>query len=159
MTDELVGDKKQQLPPHLEAQLAAAKKRLITRADLGARPASNTRPVRTAASKTATRTGLVMARLAQKTRFADPALVRAWTDIVGEELAALGRPGRLSGGRKDRTFEICAPNGAAATALSLATGELIERLNTYYGPGTIGRIKVRQIGRPSGQGLSRFRDA
>lgn len=151
----------------IHAEMRAAKRRLIARHADHIQTPRPTKPARKAATVAATKTGIVMARVAQRTRFADPALVRIWKDVVGEEFASLCRPGRMSGGRANRTFEVCTPNGAAATAVTLKMDELKERLNAHYGPGTIGVVKVRQTSRiAKGQtaksdieasGLGRFR--
>lgn len=88
----------------------------------------------------------LMEKLARQTGFADPRLTLAWPEIVGPEHARLGRPGKLSGGRRGRTLEIFAPDGARAARLEFEAGAIIEALNRYYGPGTIGHLHIRQYG-------------
>ncbi len=104
-------------------------------------------------------TTAALAQLAQKTRFVDPNLAAEWPTIVGPDLAALARPGRLTGSRVGRTLELFATSGAGATELNQRAGELVERLNARLGPGVVAHIKIVQGGgvAPDGGGLSRFR--
>ncbi|MEM8937218.1 MAG: DUF721 domain-containing protein [Pseudomonadota bacterium] len=115
----------------------------------------------------------LMARLARKTRLADPELVERWRTIVGPDIADLGRPGRIAGGHGGRTLEIVARNGAAAAALQMRIDEIILAVNGYLGAGSVERIALRQYSgaragtsppaesaqQPRRGGLSRFRAA
>ena len=145
-------------PPH---------RRLIARAcEDPPRGRVETRPVRSGPPPLGKAGRLLMGRLAQKTRYADPGLLMRWGDIVGAEFAALTRPGRMSPGRSDRSLEIMTPDGAAAAKVAFHEGALLDRLATYFGPGVVTRLKVThagagQGGEPAsggGRGLSRFRD-
>ncbi len=123
-----------------------------------------TRPVRSAPPAISGAARAVIEGLARRTRFVEPNLGADWPSIVGSEAAALCRPGRMTGGRADRTLEVVAANSAAAAKIRFAAEDLRRRVNDHLGPGTIGRIAVRQRGAPNpdpGPGgaatLSRFR--
>lgn len=129
-----------------------------------------TKPARPAAPAIRGAAAHVLVALARRTRFVDPALVAQWPLMVGEELAALSRPGRLTGGRIGRTLELVAPNGAAAARVALETESIKGKVNDFLGPGAIARVVIRQRGgeppqEPGGDGpegpvraaLSRFR--
>lgn len=104
-----------------------------------------TKPVRRAAPGIS-RAGLdILSRLAQKTRFADPALSEHWTTIVGRELAAQCRPGRITGRAGDGMLEVCAPSGAAAAFVQMQSDLLIDLVNRFAGPGTIRHLRIRQL--------------
>jgi len=105
-----------------------------------------TRPARKA-PPTAGRAGAsVFTDLAKKTRFMDPSIAENWTAIAGERLAALARPGRLTGRPSGggRTLELIVENGAAAAEIQMLTGGLIARLNSFLGPNAVARITVSQ---------------
>ncbi|WP_375201184.1 DciA family protein [Hyphococcus sp.] len=109
-----------------------------------------TRPIRSAAPAIARASAGVFRKLAQQTKFMDPALAERWPQLAGEKLAALCRPGRLTGrgpGGGGRTLELFVPNGAAAAAVDMERDGLIARLNTYLGPGSVSRIAVIQTGK------------
>ncbi len=103
-----------------------------------------TKPVRPAPPKAARFATSVFARLAKRTKYVDPTLAARWTEIAGDEIAALGRPGRMTGPRQNRTLEIRAPSGAAAAQLQMFAETLLARVNAYLGPGAIKRIAIRQ---------------
>lgn len=105
-----------------------------------------TRPARKASPPVGRFTASVFSDLAQKTKFVDPALARAWPRIVGEEIAALCRPGRLTGAKAGRTLEVVVPNGAAAARVQFESGRIRENVNAFLGPGVVARIGVRQAG-------------
>lgn len=105
-----------------------------------------TRPARKAAPAVGRFTASVFSDLARKTKFVDPALAAAWPRIVGEELAALSRPGRLTGAKAGRTLEVVVPNGAAAARIQFESGRIREKANGFLGPGVVARIAVRQAG-------------
>ena len=90
--------------------------------------------------------GAWMARLARATRYVDPKLMEQWPSLIGDELASLCRPGRLSGGRRDRTLEIFVTNGAAAAAVRFEESRMILSINEFLGPGVVGRLTIRQSG-------------
>jgi predicted nucleic acid-binding Zn ribbon protein len=62
-----------------------------------------------------------------------------WADIVGPDLAAHTRPETLADGE----ILVSADSTAWATQLRLLAGQLIRRLNTELGDGTVRRVKVR----------------
>ncbi len=90
--------------------------------------------------------GAWMARLARATRYVDPKLIELWPSLVGEEMASLCRPGRVSGGRRERTLEVFVTNGAAAAAVRFEESRLILKINEYMGVGAVGRLLIRQSG-------------
>lgn len=103
-----------------------------------------TRPARKAPPPVRRYAAGVFANLAKKTRFVDPALAADWAAIVGTEFAALCRPGKLTGGRIGRTLELVAPNGAAAARIRFESEAIRRKVNDCLGPGTVGRIAIRQ---------------
>jgi len=103
-----------------------------------------TRPVRRAAPNIGRATAAVFSALAQKTKYADPALADNWPDIAGPDIAALCRPGRLTGRPPGRTLEVHAPSGAAAAQLQMQTDAIKARINRYLGPGAVARITIVQ---------------
>ena len=86
----------------------------------------------------------VLRTLARTTRFMDPALADRWTEIVGEEIASLCWPGRLSPGSSARSLEVMTRSGAEATRLALFQDDIITRVNRVLGPGTVARLTIRQ---------------
>lgn len=131
----------------------------------------NTRPPRSAAPRIARAGAGVFALLAKQTRFIDPGLAEQWPSLAGERVAALCRPGKITGRPPGRTLELHAVSGAAAAELNMLKDGLLARLNAYFGPSFITRIAVRQrpaaaspaepAGRDDGLGaaLSSFRAA
>lgn len=103
-----------------------------------------TRPARRAAPPVGRYTAAIFADLAEKTRFADPQLAARWGAIVGPEIAALCRPGRLTGAGAGRTLELVVRDGAAAARVEFEAEAIRRRLNDALGPGMIGRLSVRQ---------------
>jgi len=131
-----------------------------------------TRPVIRAAPKAARAGAAVFAALARKTKYAEPSLAENWPSIAGAEIAALCRPGRITGARTGRTLEVRAPSGAAAAALTMRLDDLQTRVNRFLGPGAIARISILQTAgapapaassgdeaSPLGQALASFRAA
>lgn len=88
----------------------------------------------------------IVAALAKKTKYVDPALAEHWPTIAGVQIAALCRPGRLLGHGKGRTLEAYAPSAAAAVQLEMLANALLERVNRYLGPGAVTKINIRQGG-------------
>ncbi|MEO0697027.1 MAG: DUF721 domain-containing protein [Pseudomonadota bacterium] len=87
----------------------------------------------------------ILARVARSTRYVDPTLAEKWPDIVGADISAICRPGRLSGGRQGRTLEIHVNSSAAAAAVEFNERAIIDSLNEYYGPGVIGHVRVQRV--------------
>ncbi len=132
----------------------------------GPRPRIATRPARPPAPTAAKAINLIVARLAQKTRYVDPGLVTRWPSIAGAKTAALCRPGRMLGSGEGRALEVHAPHGAAAARLRFEHDAIVSRLNGYFGARTIGRLVIRQddaVDGPPGDagpsGLARFKAA
>lgn len=108
-----------------------------------------TKPARSAPPHVRRSAQSVFIDLALLTKFVDPALAAAWGEIAGADLAALCRPGRMTGGRTGRTLEVVVPNGSAAAKVQFEAEGLRRRLNAFLGPDTVGRIAIRQSGRQS----------
>lgn len=106
-----------------------------------------TKPPRPAAPRLSRMTANIFAELAKKTRFIDPSLAESWPALAGERIAALSRPGRITGQGRDKTLEIHVRDGAAAAEVQMEADALIQRLNSYLGPRAVARLKVRQSGR------------
>ena len=84
-------------------------------------------------------------------------LVQSWEELVGTRLAASTRPEKIAWPRRrheDDPFEpatlIVACEGAAALHLQHETGEIISRINGFFGFSAIGRIRIVQ--KPVGGG-------
>lgn len=108
-----------------------------------------TKPARRGPPQIARAGATVLANLARKTKYVDPALSDHWPTIAGKAIAALCRPGRISGrrggvGKAGRTLEVIAPNGAAAAQLQMLTDDLKSRVNRYLGPNSVAHIAIRQ---------------
>lgn len=122
-----------------------------------------TRPARRAPPAVGRYSSKVFAALATRTQYADPDLAARWTELVGRDLAALCRPGRLSGGRIGAALEVRAVSAAAAARVQFEAEAMRRRLNGYLGPGRIGHISVvhhagpHAAAGPLGAALSRFR--
>ena len=119
-----------------------------------------TKPARRAAPRVDRFASGVVATLAQRTRFADPALARQWRSIVGDALGAASRPGRLTGAAGGRSLEVHAADASIAARLKFDAERIRRRVNEYLGPGAVARIIVKTRGdltAPKTGGLSRFR--
>ncbi|MEM1395851.1 MAG: DUF721 domain-containing protein [Pseudomonadota bacterium] len=129
---------------------AAARKSLLgTDAPIGLaepKPPKKTRSPREAASRAGTKVPLIVAQLAQKTRFVDPGLMMRWRSLVGDEVAAICRPGKLHGGKASKTLEVYVCDGAAAGIIQMRERAVIDNLNAYFGVNAIGRLLIRQTG-------------
>jgi predicted nucleic acid-binding Zn ribbon protein len=77
-----------------------------------------------------------------------------WEQIVGTALAAHTRPG----GFTDGELLVIADSTAWATQVRLLRGQLIRRLNTELGDGTVTGVKVRGPAPPRQHGQWRVRD-
>jgi hypothetical protein len=82
--------------------------------------------------------------------FAASDIITAWTDIVGERLAAHTEPLRIAWPRgvRDERREpatlVVRVTGAFALELQHAAPIVVERVNTYFGWRCIGRLSLRQ---------------
>jgi hypothetical protein len=106
-----------------------------------------TKPPRPAAPRLARMTANIFAELAKKTKFIDPSLAQSWPALAGERIAALSRPGRITGQGRDKTLEIHVRDGAAAAEVQMEADALIQRLNAFLGPRAIARLAIRQSAR------------
>jgi predicted nucleic acid-binding Zn ribbon protein len=77
-----------------------------------------------------------------------------WEQIVGEALAAHTRPG----GFTDGELLVIADSTAWATQVRLLRAQLIRRLNSELGDGTVTGVKVRGPMPPQQRGQWRVRD-
>lgn len=90
----------------------------------------------------------------RKRGFASVDILAAWPDIVGARYRDRVQPDRLIWPRRpDRTDPETPPepatlvvhtDGATALLLSHDSGQVIERINTFYGWKAVGRIKILQ---------------
>ncbi|QDZ00526.1 DUF721 domain-containing protein [Nitratireductor mangrovi] len=78
-------------------------------------------------------------------------LVQSWQELVGTRLARSTRPERIAWPRRrheDDPFEpatlVVACEGAMALHLQHETGEIIDRVNSFFGFAAIGRIRIVQ---------------
>ena len=92
-------------------------------------------------------TANIFAELAKKTKFIDPSLAQSWPALAGTRIAALSRPGRITGQGRDKTLEIHVRDGAAAAEVQMEADALIGRLNAFLGPRAIARLAIRQSAR------------
>ena len=123
-----------------------------------------TKPVRSGPPPVAKYSSKLFATLAQQTKFVDPKLGAQWRTLVGDELAHLCRPGRLTGGRTGCTLEVFTQNAASAAKVQFEAETIRQRVNVFLGPDTVARISVlhrEDVGNSTGSelnsALSRFR--
>ncbi|MEM8702059.1 MAG: DciA family protein, partial [Pseudomonadota bacterium] len=98
--------------------------------------------------------GKAMTPACRKRGFASVDIVAAWADIVGEKYGSRVQPDKLVWPRQRELTDPEAPpqpatlvvhtDGATALLLSHESGQVIERINTFYGWAAIGRIKILQ---------------
>ncbi len=87
-------------------------------------------------------------RLFGKRGFAEGGLAADWTGIVGSELAAHCRPGRLAFARGAErregtlTLRVEAP---FATEVQHLAPQIMERINGYFGYRAVARLRLRQV--------------
>jgi hypothetical protein len=88
--------------------------------------------------------------LAKRTHV-DASLALAWPELAGEKLAGRSQPLKVTWpkrGSPDDPFEpgvlTVACEGAAALDLQYQTGELVSRINSFFGYTAIGRIRIEQ---------------
>ena len=80
----------------------------------------------------------------------------AWPEIAGAELAAFTAPHRIDWPRNQgggAATLVVACEGHRAVFLAHVTGELIQRVNGFFGFPAIGRVRIVQ--RPMRRGVSR----
>ena len=79
--------------------------------------------------------------------FAEPQVLTRWAEIVGERLAGLCRPVRVSYARErglGATLVVHA-EGARATEVEHLAPRIVERVNQFYGYRAVARVKLTQI--------------
>lgn len=108
---------------------------------------------RTEAKSLANLIGSAISPVCRKRGFASFDLLAAWPDIVGERYAERVQPERILWPRRpsddpdqriDPATLVVHTDGATALILSHELPQLIERINTFFGWGAIGRIKILQ---------------
>jgi len=70
-------------------------------------------------------------------------LEKQWFHIAGPKLSRLSKPGRITGGRDGRVLTVIA-KGPAGALISADSANILQRINTYLGAGTIAKLKVVQ---------------
>ncbi|MES0809583.1 DciA family protein [Roseibium sp. SCPC15] len=95
-----------------------------------------------------------MTPVCRKRGFASVDIVASWADIVGERYGTRVQPDRLVWPRQPELRDpetvpqpatlVVHTDGATALMLSHDSGQVIERINTFYGWAAIGRIKILQ---------------
>ena len=77
----------------------------------------------------------------QRAGFPDATLVLRWREIVGDDIARIAEPLRLSEGPEGAVLSLkCDPG--AAVFLQHQTRDLLERLAAYLGPSRIARVRL-----------------
>lgn len=94
--------------------------------------------------------GLVSKRIrsvGERRGFAETRLLTHWVEIVGQNLAAIARPVKVSYAREGfgATLTILA-DGARGPELQMMLPELKDKVNACYGYSAISRIKITQTG-------------
>ena len=82
-----------------------------------------------------------------KRGFGEAAIVTNWPHIVGATLASHTVPELISfprSGRTDGTLKLKINSSALALELQHLTPQLIDKINTYFGYGAVGRIQIVQ---------------
>lgn len=95
-----------------------------------------------------------MTPVCRKRGFASVDIVASWADIVGERYGTRVQPDKLIWPRQPELRDpetvpqpatlVVHTDGATALMLSHDSGQVIERINTFYGWAAIGRIKILQ---------------
>lgn len=88
-----------------------------------------------------------------KRGLADGVIAMEWPQIVGESLAKVTMPERISYPKRDRrdgTLYLKVAGGSFATELIHFEPQLIERINRYFGYQAVSRVQINQgpISRP-----------
>lgn len=78
--------------------------------------------------------------LAQKSGFADGRIFSHWGQIVGQDMATMARPQKLS----NDTLTLAVPNGAVAMEVQHQSIQLMERINSHFGFQAVKRIRTLQ---------------
>lgn len=87
-------------------------------------------------------------RASESRGFAESRVLTHWTEIVGEDLAAIARPVDVSFGRGGigATLTVLT-TGAQAPMLDMQKDKIRERVNAVYGYNAIARVRITQTAR------------
>lgn len=93
--------------------------------------------------------GRVINPVAQKRGFAAADLIAAWADVVGAELAECSRPEKIVWPRGDANSDKPAVltlkvDGPRAVLVQHQLGQIVERVNAYFGYAAVGHIRIVQ---------------
>ncbi|HVT54558.1 MAG TPA: DciA family protein [Xanthobacteraceae bacterium] len=101
-----------------------------------------------AASPLADFVNSAMAEAFKRQGFAATDVITHWEDIVGPELARRSEPVRLTWPRREDEESVgtltIRVEGPYAIELQHSTGQIMERVNRYFGWRCVGRITIRQ---------------
>lgn len=79
--------------------------------------------------------------------FAEPDVILRWREVVGEALAAVCRPVKVTYGARRTGLGatlVVAAEGAHAPEVAHETPRIIDRVNRFYGYAAVSRVKVTQ---------------
>ncbi|MBF9058501.1 DUF721 domain-containing protein [Rhodobacterales bacterium HKCCSP123] len=101
-----------------------------------------------------------MKALAEKRGFGEAKLLTHWPEIVGEDLAAIARPVKITYGRGFGGTLVVLTTGANAPVLEMQKERIIDRVNATYGYRAVAHVHVTQTA-PTGfaEGRVAFRPA
>ena len=71
-------------------------------------------------------------------------LLTHWPEIVGEDLARVSRPGKVSHGRGLGATLTLVCSGAAAPLVQMQASRIVDKVNACYGYAAIARVRVAQ---------------
>ena len=71
-------------------------------------------------------------------------LLTHWSEIVGEDLARISRPGKIAHGRGFGATLTLVCSGAAAPIVQMQASRIVERVNACYGHAAISHVRVAQ---------------
>lgn len=71
-------------------------------------------------------------------------LLTHWTEIVGEDLARIARPGKVSHARSGGATLTLVCTGAAAPMVQMQAQRVVDKVNACYGYAAIARVRVAQ---------------
>lgn len=97
---------------------------------------------------------------AEKRGFAEARLLTHWQEIVGEDVAAIAVPIKITYGRGFGGTLVLLTTGAHAPVLEMRGSEIVDRVNACYGYRAVSRVQVTQTA-PTGfaEGQVAFRAA
>lgn len=97
---------------------------------------------------------------AEKRGFADAKLLTHWVEIVGEDIAAIARPVKITWGRGFGGTLVLLTTGANAPVLEMQKERILEQVNATYGYRAVAHVHITQTA-PTGfaEGQVAFRAA